>query len=70
MAETRKGANLRFSDRESFLSYLAIARDIILDNKYLMDKWQSKSLMEFLTSHEVLWNAIRNKSMMLFASVD
>jgi hypothetical protein len=38
MAETRKGANLKFTNRESFLSYLALARDIILDNKYLMDK--------------------------------
>lgn len=70
MAETRKGANLKFTNRESFLSYLALARDIILDNKYLMDKWSSKSLLEFLTSHEVLWKAVKNKSMMLFASVD
>jgi len=35
VAETRKGAKLEFSDKESFLAYLVTARDLLLKNSSL-----------------------------------
>jgi hypothetical protein len=44
VAETRKGANLEFTDKESLLSYLAIARELLLDSKYLQKRFSHYSL--------------------------
>jgi hypothetical protein len=45
-ADTRNGANLAFSTKESFLSYLAIARELLLNSAYFAGKWQERSLTE------------------------
>jgi len=37
-ADTRNGAKLAFTDKESFLSYLSIARELLLNSKYLQGR--------------------------------
>lgn len=69
VAETRKGANLEFSDRESFLSYLAIARELLLDSKYLRGKVSTFSLQKWLSSREAAWLFLSNKAKLLFGEV-
>lgn len=67
-AATRKGADLEFSSMESFLSYLAVARDILLDSPYLLSVWKARSLKEWLETREIGWrNVILNKAKLLFA---
>jgi len=66
VAETRKGANLEFSNKESLLSYLAIARELLLDSKYLKGKMKTYSLTKWLLTREAKWLLLSNKSKMLF----
>lgn len=66
IAETRKGANLEFTDRESLLSYLAIARELLLDSKYLQRRFKHYSLEKWLITRFSHWNKLNNKAKLLF----
>lgn len=44
VAETRNGASLEFTSRESFLSYLAVSRELLLHSPYEMRRWESQPL--------------------------
>jgi len=67
VANTRKGANLEFSQRESFISYLATARNIVLDSDYLMHHLQNYTLQRWLSEKEIQWrNIFQNKAKILF----
>jgi len=67
-AATRKGADLEFTSRESFISYLATAREILLDSPYLLSVWKSKTLKEWLETREIQWRDIfKNKAKLLFS---
>jgi len=66
VAETRKGANLEFTDRESLLSYLAIARELLLDSKYLQKRFSHYSLEKWLITRINYWSKLNNKAKMLF----
>jgi hypothetical protein len=66
VAETRKGANLEFTDRESLLSYLAIARELLLDSKYLQKRFKHYSLEKWLLTRISAWSKLSNKAKMLF----
>lgn len=67
-AATRKGADLEFTSKESFISYLATAREILLDSPYLLSVWKSKSLKEWLETREIQWgNLILNRAKLLFS---
>lgn len=67
-ADTRNGAKLKFTFRESFLSYLAIAREILLENPYMQEKWNEKSLTEWLLHNFSLWEGLKSKAKLLFAT--
>lgn len=69
VAETRKGANLEFTDKESLLSYLAIARELLLDSKYLGKRLTSGSLEDWLTSRISFWIRLSNKAKLLFGAI-
>lgn len=66
VAETRKGANLEFTHKESFLSYLAIAREILLQSKYLTNYWGDQPLTAWLKYHYSKWSLLRSKVKLLF----
>jgi len=67
IAETRNGANLEFTNRESLLSYLAIAREILLDTPYLRKATRNWTLQHWIQTREAKWALIKNKANMLFA---
>jgi len=69
VAETRKGANLEFTNKESLLSYLAIARELLLDSKYLRKTVPKMSLTSWLLSREGRWSILSNKAKLLFGTV-
>jgi hypothetical protein len=66
IADTRKGAKLEFTDKESFLSWLAVARELLLDSPYLQNKIANWSLTEWLEHNYRKWRTIRNPVHMLF----
>lgn len=66
VAETRKGANLEFTDKESLLSYLAIARELLLDSKYLQKRFSHYSLEKWLLTRISFWSKLGNKAKLLF----
>lgn len=66
VAETRKGANLEFTDKESLLSYLAIARELLLDSRYLQKRFSHYSLEKWLITRINYWMKLTNKAKMLF----
>jgi hypothetical protein len=66
VAETRKGANLEFTDKESLLSYLAIARELLLDSKYLQKRFSHYSLEKWLLTRITHWSKLTNKAKLLF----
>lgn len=69
VAETRKGANLEFTNKESLLSYLAIAREILLNSKYLRNKVRTMTLIKWLLTREAKWMLLDNKAKLLFGEV-
>jgi len=47
-ADTRNGASLSFTKRESFLSWLAVARQLLIDSNYFDKGTSMMSLTEWL----------------------
>jgi hypothetical protein len=66
VAETRKGANLEFTGKESFLSWLSVARELLLDSQYLQNKTAGWTLTEWLEHNYKIWMAIQNPIKLLF----
>jgi len=66
VADTRKGAKLEFTNKESFLSWLSVARELLLDSPYLQNKIANWSLTEWLEHNYRNWKGIRNPIHMLF----
>jgi len=66
VADTRKGATLEFTDKESFLSWLAVARELLLNSPYLQNKVASWSLVEWLEHNYKRWQGIQNPVKLLF----
>lgn len=67
-ATTRNGASLKFTHRESLLSYLSVARDRMLQTngspgkEYFMDR----PLKEWIAWNTGEWSNLRNKCMLLW----
>jgi hypothetical protein len=66
VADTRNGANLEFTGRESFISWLAVARELLLNSEYLTKKWSSRSLSEWLDYNWKAWQKLKNPLRLLF----
>jgi len=65
-ADTRKGAKLRFTNRESLISYLLIARDGI-NSKYTGKTYKIRyTLRDWLRFNTFKWMKIRGKSKLLW----
>lgn len=66
IASTRKGADLEFTDRESFISYLAQARELLLKDSSAQKYWAKKGLNKWLLTREAKWMELQNKVKHLF----
>lgn len=66
VADTRKGAKLEFTDKESFMTYLYNARDLALSDKYLSDAISKKTLEEWLSDREEWWSRLKGRAKILF----
>lgn len=72
-ADTRKGAKLRFTERESFISYLYVARDGFLKDEALLPSgspgknyFMNKPLSFWLEHNYGKWLKIRSPAKLLF----
>jgi len=65
-ADTRNGADLSFTNRESFISWLSVARELLLNSEYLQKRWASRSLSEWLDYNWRKWQALKNPLRLLF----
>jgi len=66
-ADTRNGAKLAFTGRESFLSWLAIARQLLLDSDYFTKGTMEMTLTEWLEENWAKWNKLKYPLRLLFA---
>jgi len=66
VADTRRGANLEFTTKESFLSWLAVARELLLNSPYLQNKIANWSLIEWIEHNYRSWKGLRNPIQLLF----
>jgi hypothetical protein len=65
-ADTRKGATLRFTNRQSFLSYLYKARDILLSGSPGKNYFFNRPLSEWLVHNSNKWVRIKSPGRLLF----
>lgn len=65
-ADTRKGAKLEFTKRESFLVWLAIARELMLESKYFKRGTLSLSLSEWIQLNFIKWDKLKRPLRLLF----
>lgn len=66
VADTRNGASLEFTHRESFLSWLAIARQLLIDSEYFKKGTFDESLTEWLNRNYNKWKLLLNPKRLLF----
>jgi hypothetical protein len=67
-AQTRKGATLKFTDKESLLSYLSIARDGMLKDSSVGRYFRNRPLTEWLVYNTAHWSQLRGKARLLWGN--